>query len=333
MPGNSSAILGPRPVRWLLSNGVNYNNPAVKNEKIMKRLDIKITYQCNNYCRFCAPGSRRELLADMSWSEIKNALDKARKAGAADVVINGGEPTLHPDFLRMLRYARGSGYKTVHVISNGRMFAYRDFCARVIEAGANCFTVSLHAHNARISDYLTGVAGGFAQSVRGIENLIAAGQRAATNTVITRENYVHLPRMTKFFSRLGVSQIQFAFPHIIGAAAASGPGFIPRKREVAPYARGAVKIGAGLGVKINLEAIPFCILPDCAENITDNRMPDTQVSEKDNFEEDFTARRRDQLKRKEETCRQCKYDKICEGPWKEYADIFGWEEFKPVADE
>ena len=24
------------------------------------------------------------------------------------------------------------------------------------------------------------------------------------------------------------------------------------------------------------------------------------------------------------------YDLVCDGPWKEYTDIFGWDEFKPV---
>jgi MoaA/NifB/PqqE/SkfB family radical SAM enzyme len=296
----------------------------------MRRLDIKITFRCNNFCRFCAPGTKRDRTDDMSWPEIMSALDKARRDGAEEVVINGGEPTLHPDFLRMLKYVRGGGYQTVHVISNGRMFYYRDFCARTIMAGANCFTVSLHGHNARVSDGLTAVAGGFKQSVEGIQNLIALRQRVSTNTVITQENYIYLPQITEFFAGLGVSQVQFAFIHIMGTAAASGHGLIPRKKEVVPYAREAVRIGAGLGIKVNLEAMPFCLMPDCVENITDDHIPETEVCEKNYIEENFTVCRRGRLKAKAESCRRCKYDDICEGPWKEYPEMFGWEEFKPV---
>ena len=31
-----------------------------------------------------------------------------------------------------------------------------------------------------------------------------------------------------------------------------------------------------------------------------------------------------------ENCIKCKYNKICEGPWKKYPEIYGWDEFKPI---
>jgi hypothetical protein len=61
---------------------------------------------------------------DISWETFKLAADLARKADD-DICIGGGEPTLHPEFLRMVRYAvkiwgpSYKGFDHVMVITNG----------------------------------------------------------------------------------------------------------------------------------------------------------------------------------------------------------------------
>jgi len=42
----------------------------------------------------------------------------------------------------------------------------------------------------------------------------------------------------------------------------------------------------------------------------------------------FKKQRKELGKTKFKQCKKCKYDKICEGPWKEYPEKFGNEEFK-----
>ena len=36
---------------------------------------------------------------------------------------------------------------------------------------------------------------------------------------------------------------------------------------------------------------------------------------------------------KGEQCKECKYDKLCEGVWKNYGKIYGLSELKPVSGE
>jgi hypothetical protein len=40
-----------------------------------------------------------------------------------------------------------------------------------------------------------------------------------------------------------------------------------------------------------------------------------------------------QGKSKRAECRSCRWDARCEGPWKEYPELFGWDEFRPVREE
>ena len=46
--------------------------------------------------------------------------------------------------------------------------------------------------------------------------------------------------------------------------------------------------------------------------------------------EDYKKYRLTQGKTKGPQCKNCLYFSICEGPWREYPEIFGWDEFKPV---
>jgi uncharacterized radical SAM superfamily Fe-S cluster-containing enzyme len=51
------------------------------------------------------------------------------------VQFSGGEPTIHPDFIEILRGAKELGYSHIQVASNGIKFADADFTARAAEAG------------------------------------------------------------------------------------------------------------------------------------------------------------------------------------------------------
>ena len=46
--------------------------------------------------------------------------------------------------------------------------------------------------------------------------------------------------------------------------------------------------------------------------------------------EDYTDYRQNKGKEKHAKCKKCKYYKVCEGPWRDYPAIYGWDEFKPV---
>lgn len=48
------------------------------------------------------------------------------------------------------------------------MFARKEFCDRVVSAGLDEVTFSLHGHTARLHDYLTATPGSFDKALRGL---------------------------------------------------------------------------------------------------------------------------------------------------------------------
>ena len=295
----------------------------------MKRIDIKITFACNNKCKFCVQGDKRLFYSDKSQKKIITFLKHAAKTYDS-VVFTGGEPTVRSDFIDLVRIVNSLGFAKIQIQTNGRMFSYRRFCVDMINAGANEFSPAVHGHSAEIHDFLTSSTGSFRQTIQGIKNLKALGQYVLTNTVITTYNYKFLPEIAKLLVNLGVDQFQFAFSHIVGTAYKNKDWLIPKKSQVIDYIKRGLDIGIKANKRVMTEAIPFCFMRGYEEYIAERIIPETKIFDADLIINNYSAYRKQKGKAKRTHCNRCKYDSICEGPWKEYPQIFGWDEFIPI---
>jgi MoaA/NifB/PqqE/SkfB family radical SAM enzyme len=295
----------------------------------MKRADIKVSFSCNNHCLFCVQGKKREQIRDKTLQEIRQEMRQAIK-DCQSIVLTGGEPTIRPDFLEIVRYAKKVGFSTIQIQTNGRMFAYREFCEKTIKAGANEFSPALHGHVAELHDYLTAAKGSFEQTTKGIQNLKKLGQKVVTNTVVTKSNYRNLPEIAKLLYDLGVDQYQFAFVHPTGSAFSNFESIVPRMTLIEPYIKRGLDIGIEKKRSAMTEAIPYCFMKGYENYIAENIIPETKIFDFRKIVEDFTETRRAEGKAKGPNCKICLYNEICEGPWREYPEKLGWEEFIPV---
>ncbi len=298
----------------------------------MKRIDLKIGFQCNNHCVFCVQGNKRETSPDKSDKEVKDILRKEAK-NHQGVVFTGGEPTIRKELVIWVRYAKKLGYKKIQIQTNGRLFAYRNFCERIIEAGANEFSPALHGSNAKIHDSLTMAIGSFNQTVQGIKNLKLLDQYVLTNTVITKLNYKNLPKLAELLVSLGVNQYQFAFIHINQIIVQNHKlieKIVPKYLAVEPYVKKGLDIGIKARVGVMTEAIPYCFMDGYEQYIAEELIPKTAVFDSEIEISDYDFYRKNYGKVRGPKCSLCKYYNLCEGPWKEYPKIFGWKEFKPI---
>lgn len=290
-----------------------------------KRVDIKTGFICNNNCLFCVQADNK-CKGNRSFEEIKADLDECRKR-CDGVVLTGGEVTIRKDFFDLIRLAKELGYKTIQIQTNGRMFASLEFCKKTIEAGATEFSPALHGYCKEQHDYLTRSVS-FMQTVKGIKNLKSLGQYVLTNTVVVKSNYRNIPQIARLLVKLGVDQFQFAFVHPMGNALKNADSVVPRISLAAPYIHKGLLIGLSAGKQVMAEAIPYCHMKGYEQFVSENYIPETEVRGKKHQNVDnFTFQRRTYGKSKFAQCRKCKYDRICEGPWKEYPEIFGSDEF------
>jgi len=293
-----------------------------------KRIDIKIGFACNNRCKFCVQGDKRNICKPKPSKAVELILK--RNAGKyKGVVFTGGEPTLRNDIIRLVRVAKKLGYGRIQIQTNGRLFSYPEFCEDMIDAGANEFSPAIHGPNSSVHDFLTSAEGSFIQTIRGIRNLRRSKQYVLTNTVITTSNFRLLPEIARLLVDLDVNQFQFAFPHITGSAWLNRNWLIPSLHQITPFVKKALRIGIMAGKRAVTEAIPYCIMPGYEQCVAESSIPETKVFDAGLVVKDYAQYRVTNGKTKGRMCTCCKYYKVCEGPWKEYPELFGWREFTP----
>jgi radical S-adenosyl methionine domain-containing protein 2 len=81
-------------------------------------VNFHILRPCDAACRFCF-ATFREDRGRLTTSDAERVIELVRRAGAEKINFAGGEPTLHPDLGRLLRFAKSLGL-TTSIITNGR---------------------------------------------------------------------------------------------------------------------------------------------------------------------------------------------------------------------
>lgn len=295
------------------------------------RLDLKTGFSCNNRCTFCVQGDRRTRDPDRPTEELLALLDAGREH-ADELVLTGGECTLRPDLPDLVRHARAAGYRTVQVQTNGRRLSVAAYCDTLIDAGATEFSPALHGALAETHDAQTGARGSYRQTVQGIRNLVARGQKVITNSVVTQSNLRELPRLGELLVGLGVAQYQLAMVHPLGTAASRFAEVVPRLPDAAPWVKSGLRPGMAAGIPVMVEAMPPCLMSGFEAQIAEQHIPPTRIEDVGRVVPDYTAARVGEGKAKGPPCATCTWDAACEGPWREYPEAHGWEGLVPRTD-
>lgn len=171
-----------------------------------KRNWVRLTFDCNDHCIFCLDAHTHNG-TNRSRAEIKAQILDGRRKGAERLILSGGEPTIHPDFVQFVKLGRMAGYKRIQTVTNGRLFAYKDFLTRSIDAGLGEITFSIHGVNARIHDALVGSKGAFDQEIKGLQNALDDGRVIINIDVcVNRGNVKTLPDLIEKFTNMGVKE-------------------------------------------------------------------------------------------------------------------------------
>ncbi len=295
-----------------------------------KRTDVKVWFACNNYCTFCVQGDKRFKFQPRKLEEIRNILDTEYNDGCKYVVFTGWEPTVHPNLVEAVAYAKQIGFKQIQIQSNGTTFHDVDYTKSLIAAGVTEFSPSIHWFHAETHDTQVQTPWAWKKVIKGLIVLKQLNQIIIINSVITKDNYREAPELAALLLKIGVNQFQFAFVHILWSAAKNKETVVPRKSDVIPYIHKALDLAKKHGVPAYTEAIPYCLMQGYEWAIAENIMPETSVIDAEYKIDSYADYRWSEWKAKRKDCKKCSKNDVCEGPWKEYPEIYGWDEFTPV---
>lgn len=109
--------------------------------------NIDLTNRCNMNCPICfANANQQGYVYEPDFDTIVKMLDALRAEEpikCTAVQFSGGEPTIHPDFVRIIKAAKDRHFAQVQVATNGIEFAKKyDFLKDSSEAGLNTIYLS-----------------------------------------------------------------------------------------------------------------------------------------------------------------------------------------------
>jgi len=308
--------------------------------KQIKKTVIFAGYKCNNRCIFCINYDKREILSP-SYSEVKKEMISARKRGSTYLELIGGEPTIRPDIISLIKFAKELNFDTIMIATNGRMLSYEDFARTILKAGLNSIVFSIHGHTAKLHNSLTQVPGSFEQINKGIQNVqkiikeLNLKVSLGTNTTIVKQNYKYLPRIGEYIRKSGLYNAEFIFVDpTYGGAYNDFDEIVPKILDIAPYAHKCLDIGKKYKIPHwHIRYVPLCYFKDYLHQISELVEVKTFTTEHiapDFYDSDVIENRKKIGRLKPEKCRNCKLYNQCEGIWKEYLKHYGDKELKPI---
>jgi MoaA/NifB/PqqE/SkfB family radical SAM enzyme len=314
---------------------VGYTDEAVEPDR---QLEIQLGHMCNNRCVFCVSGQRTELREAMpvSGDPVLERLRAARGEGIRKITLLGGEPTIQPDFLRIVRGAVDLGFEEIVIFTNGVKTARGTFVDEILETGGNfTFRLSFQGGTSRAHNRTTKKLGSFDRLVDSMKNLRARGQRITVNMCVVRSNYESVAELPTLLLPFGVSQVHLDMIRPLDAGVRTEDemrAMLPRYSEMVP-ALEAMVAGFPRDFDVNIGNLPYCIAPALAPVIHhDGETTMTiAVDQRDSLSDawnKYEVKRRDKVK--PSSCRECVFDAQCSGVFETYQQFYGTEELVPV---
>lgn len=297
----------------------------------MKRADIKVWFACNNHCLFCVQWDKRKKYKQRSVDEIKWYIIEEYKNWCEWLVFTWGEPTVHTWLVECVAFAKKIWYRIIQIQSNWQNFSDIEYVKSLIKAWVTEFWPSIHWFKSETHDFLVKTPWAWEKVIKWLINLKKLNQYVVINSVITKQNYKEIPLLANLLIKLWVWQFQFAFVHILWSAEKNKKDIVPLKSEIMPYVKKALDIWKKSWVICMTEAIPFCLMEWYEWAIAEyNFMPETTVVDAECRTESYLDYRWNEWKAKWPNCKKCIKNSICEWPWKEYPEIYWWNEFKTI---
>ncbi len=300
---------------------------------MLKRIDLKVWFACNNHCTFCVQWDKRYKFKPKKIHEIKDILLQESNKWAKYVVFTWWEPTVHKDLIESVTYAKQLWYTQIQIQSNGTNFDKLEYVKALIHAWVTEFAPSIHWFNKETHNKQVNTPWAWERVIKWIILLKQLGQFIIMNSVITQSNYKEIPELTALLIKLWVNQFQFAFVHILGSANKNKTSVVPKKSTIIPYIHKALDLAKDKWVKVYTEAIPYCLMQWYEWAIVENIMPDTIIHDAESVIESYSDYRWNDGKIKRTECKKCIKYNYCEWPWKEYPEMYGWNEFIPIIKE
>jgi MoaA/NifB/PqqE/SkfB family radical SAM enzyme len=309
-----------------------------------RQVEIQLGHMCNNRCVFCVSGQRTEMgeAGPLDASPALKAIEDAYESGHRKITLLGGEPTLQPHFMDIVRRCVSLGFEEIVIFTNGVRTARAEVIDEVLATGGNfTWRISIQGATEEAHVGTTKRPRSFVRILRTLEHLRARGERITVNMCVVQSNYESVGAFPALLLPFDADQLHLDMMRPLDSGErteADMRAMLPKLSDLAGPMRTMIQgfEAARPGFDVNIGNLPYCVAPDLAPWIHhDGERTDTiaidgddQLSKPWNK---YLIKRRDKLKK--ESCRSCLFDDACSGVFETYAQFYGTDELVPVGRE
>jgi len=189
------------PVSYL---NVSKIEPFQKKLSAPYRMDLALTYKCNNKCIHCYAGGPKQT-AELTTQQWITAIDKLHDIGIPHIVFTGGEPTLREDLAVLIEHTQKKELVS-GLVTNGRKLKDKQYLQKLIAAGLDHIQITLESHNPKVHDKITDTPGSFNETLQGLKNAIDTQIYTTSNTTLNQYNVNEVEQTIEFLHNLGLKQ-------------------------------------------------------------------------------------------------------------------------------
>lgn len=193
---------GPCPIHEL---EIETTMPFSARPSAPYRMDLALTYRCNNDCAHCYNARPRDY-PELSTDDWKKIITKLWDLGIPHVVFTGGEPTLRSDLPALIAHAENLGQIT-GLNTNGRRLSDKHYLQTLVDSGLDHVQITVESHDPQIHDTMVRAKGAWKQTIAGLRNTLDTPLYVMTNTTMLRLNSPHMSETLDFLAEIGVPTV------------------------------------------------------------------------------------------------------------------------------
>ena len=233
------------------------NNPNITPPRWLL---AELTYKCPLQCPYCSnPLNYAAHSHEISTEDWKRVLTQARKIGAVQLGLSGGEPLTRQDLEEIVSHARQLGYYSNLITSGYGLTEERIMALKT--AGLDHIQVSIQASSADLSDHLAGTKS--FEHKKQVAHLVKKhGYPMVLCVVIHRENIHQMADILAMAEELGADYLELANTQYYGWAHVNRNALLPTKEQFAA----AENIAQAFKEKVAGKMKIYYVVPDFYED-------------------------------------------------------------------